>query len=335
VARTAAAGPPGGAADWPAFGSVFVGGGTPTLLDADVLGGVLRLARDAFPVAADAEVTVEANPENLDAAYLETLVRVGGLTRLSIGAQSFSTRVLDFLDRAHDPERVPEAVQAARAAGVASVSVDLIYGSPAETADDWRTTLDRTVATGPDHISCYTLTLEPNTPYAARVRTGAQAAPDEDVQADRMRTTADALAAAGYTRYEVSNWARPGHQSRHNRNYWRLGDYLGIGAGAHGHWAGRRWWNLRSPHKYAAAVEDGATTVAGSEQLTTEQVRMERLLLGLRTVEGVTRADVEPLDEAVVADLVDRDLLADDGTTLRLTARGLTVADAVTLRLAS
>lgn len=340
VARVAAAGPralaPVGAealgGDWPTFTSVFVGGGTPTLLPAPDLGALLRHVTAALPVAPDAEVTTEANPENLTPDYLAELV-AAGLTRVSIGAQSFSTRVLDFLDRDHDPELPLRAVAAARAAGVASVNLDLIYGAPAERAQDWVRSLDTAVAAGSDHVSAYALTLEPSTRYAARVRGGEQPAPDDDVAAERMAVAAERLAAAGLRRYELSNWARPGHESRHNRTYWRDGDWLGVGAGAHGHWQGRRWWSWRSPARYAEAALAGRDTTSGAEMVDAPGRRAERLLLGLRTVEGVARARVEPIDEAQAARLVAAGLLVDAGGTLRLTDAGWPLANDVTVRL--
>jgi putative oxygen-independent coproporphyrinogen III oxidase len=334
AAGPAAAAPPGAGASesWPAFGSIFVGGGTPTLLPADDLAGILRLAREVLPFVDDAEVTTEANPEDVTADYVGTLVEAG-LTRISIGSQSASARVLQFLDRRHDPQAPARAIAAARQAGVAVVNVDLIYGAPAETADDWVQTLDAAVAAGTDHVSAYALTLEPNTAYAARVRTGAQAPPDDDVAARRMAVAEERLGAAGFERYEISNWARPGGRCRHNLNYWRGGDYLGVGAGAHGHWAGRRWWSHRGVPRYVEAALAGRSTTSGGETLEPAQVRAERLMLGLRAVEGVPRSRVHPIDEAAARRLVMAGLLDDDGVALRLTPAGRPLANAVTVEL--
>ena len=326
---------------WPKFGSVFVGGGTPTRLEAEQLAGLLRAVRARLPVAADAEVTVEANPEDLSAAYLATLVRAG-LTRVSLGAQSTAPHVLAFLDRRHDPASVAGALSAARAAGVGSVSVDLIYGAPAETDADWRRSLAAVLGAGVDHVSCYSLTLEVNTPYARAVRAGSRPPPDDDVAADRMGVAAQMLAAAGFTRYEISNWARPGHASRHNRVYWAGGDYLGLGAAAHGHWraaderadaVARRWWNVRPTERYVRRVEAGAEPVGGGELLDRGARRAERLMLGLRTLEGVARHAVEPLDAGAVGDLVRAGVLATSPERLWLTPTGRPVADAVAARL--
>lgn len=320
-------------AEWPPFTSVFIGGGTPTLLPAGDLAGIVRLARDELPVAGSAEVTVEANPETVDAEYFAALV-AAGVDRVSMGAQSFAPHVLQFLGRWHDRDRPLQAVADARAAGMRRVSLDLIYGAPVETDADWAATLDTVVAAGTDHVSAYALTVEPNTEYAARIRRGSAAAPDDDVQAERMAVADARLSAAGFARYEISNWAKPGQQSRHNLTYWRGGDWLGVGAGAHGHWQGRRWWSVRAPGRYVERALAGASTTSGDEVLDPAARRDERLLMGLRLSEGVPRADVAPLDEAVVAGLGRAGLLVDDGERLRLTPAGVPLANAVILRLA-
>lgn len=339
LARTADAGPaavaPPGVdtgSEWPAVTSVFVGGGTPTQLPAGDLAGVLRRVRAALPVTADAEVTVEANPEDVDAAGVAELVDAG-LTRLSLGVQSFAPNVLAFLGREHEPAQGLAAVAAARHAGVPQVSVDLIYGAPCEADDDWAATLDAALDVGPDHVSCYALTVERNTPYASAIDRGAAAAPDDDVQADRMAAAEARLHTAGLRRYEISNWARPGAESRHNLTYWRGGDWLAAGAGAHGHWRGRRWWNTRPTGRYVDAVEAGRSPVAGDEVLDAGERRAERLLLGLRLTEGITRQAVEPLDESEIERLVAAGLLTDDGSRLALTPHARVVADGVILRL--
>lgn len=320
------------AAEWSRFDSVFVGGGTPTLLPVDDLAAIVGTVRDTFPVAGDAEVTVEANPETVDVAYVSGLADAG-VNRVSIGAQSFAPHVLAALGRWHEHEAPLRAVAAARQAGIEHVSLDLIYGTPGESDDDWRRSVETALDTGIGHLSAYALTVEPNTEYARRVRVGSALAPDDDVQATRMEQV-DALAsAAGLVRYELSNWARPGCESCHNLTYWRDGDWLGIGAGAHSHWQGRRWWCARSPERYIRAALDGASTVAGEETPSPDQRRAERLMMGLRVVEGVPRAAVEPIDDTVVADLVRAGLLRDDPDRLVLTPAGMRLASAVTLRL--
>ncbi len=322
--------PPGEA--WPVFGSLFVGGGTPTMLDPADLAGVLQLARDVLPFEPDAEVTVEANPESVTAEYLTTLVEAG-MTRLSMGAQSFVPHVLATLGRCHDPERPLQALAAARAAGVRRVNLDLVYGTPGETDTDWDASLRTVVEVGVDHVSAYALTVEPATEYASRIRAGLAAAPDEDVQAGRMAVTDQVLSGAGFRRYEISNWARPGQECRHNLTYWRGGDWLGVGAGAHGHWRGRRWWSLRSPARYAAAALSGRSTTAGAEVLDGSARRAERLMLGLRLAEGVDLAAVAPLDEGQLGALARAGLVRVDGARLQLTDAGWPLANAVTVRL--
>ncbi len=339
VARVAGDGPTavapegaGAGSDWPPFSSVFIGGGTPTLLPVGDLAGIVRAVRDTFPLVGDAEVTVEANPETVGATYLAGLVDAG-VTRVSIGAQSFAPHVLEALGRWHEREAPLRAIAAAREAGVQPVSLDLIYGTPGESDDDWRRSVETALATGIGHLSAYALTVEPNTEYARRVRIGTAHAPDDDVQAARMERVDALAAAAGLARYELSNWARPGLESTHNLTYWRDGDWLGIGAGAHGHWQGRRWWCARSPERYIRAALDGGSTVAGAEVPDRHQRRAERLLMGLRVAEGVPRAAVAPIDDRVVADLVRAGLLRDDPDRLALTSDGMRLASAVTLEL--
>ncbi len=339
IARVAAAGPPGVAPpgadvepDWPVFSSLFVGGGTPTLLDPADLAGVVRRVRDELPLAPGAEVTVEANPETVTAGGMATLVDAG-VDRVSMGAQSFAPHVLRALGRRHDAERPLAAVADARAAGVRRISLDLISGTPGETPEDWAATLRTVLSAGTDHVSAYALTVEPGTEYAARVRRGDALAPDEDVQAEREAVARDVLGAAGLARYEVSNWARRGQESVHNLTYWRGGDWLGIGAGAHGHWRGRRWWGLRAPARWADAALAGTATAGGEELIDAPTRRTERLMMGLRTVEGVARAEIEPVAEATVAALVRGGVLADDGDRLRVPEPALGLADGVVRRL--
>lgn len=317
---------------WPAFGSLFVGGGTPTLLPAADLAGVVRHVVDRLPLVDDAEITVEANPETVDVSTLRELVDAG-VNRVSIGAQSFLPHVLDALGRWHDLEAPLRAVDACRDAGIANVSLDLIYGTPGESSDDWEHSVRTALDTGIGHLSAYALTVEPSTEYARRVRLGAAAAPDDDVQAERMEQVDAWAGDAGLARYELSNWARPGQESVHNRVYWRGGDWLGIGAGAHGHWQGRRWWSVRSPERYVRAALDGTSPVAGSEVPDADQCRAERLMMGLRLTEGVDRASVAPLDDRTVSRLVAAGLLTSTLDRIALTPDGMRLASAVTLQL--
>jgi oxygen-independent coproporphyrinogen-3 oxidase len=263
---------------------------------------------------------------------MATLVEAG-MTRLSMGVQSFAPHVLAALGRRHDAGRPLKALADARTAGVARINLDLIYGTPGETDADWDASLRIALQAGVTHVSAYALTVEPATEYAARIRAGLAQAPDEDTQAERMAVADRALRAAGLRRYEVSNWAEPGEECRHNLVYWRGGDWLGVGAGAHGHWAGRRWWSLRSPARYADAALAGQDTTAGAEALDEAARRTERLMLGLRLAEGVDLAAVEPLDPAGLRELTSAGLVTIVQGRLRLTDAGWPLTGAITLRL--
>jgi putative oxygen-independent coproporphyrinogen III oxidase len=330
--RETASGHHGRSERWPVFTSVFVGGGTPTLLPPDDLATILHDVAAVLPLAPDAEVTVEANPETVTVDQMRVLA-AAGVNRVSLGAQSFARHVLAALGRWHELDAPLRALEACRCAGVSRLSLDLIYGTPGETDDDWTGSVQTALASGVDHMSAYALTVEPNTEYARRIRKGMAAEPDDDVQAARMERVDAMASAAGLRRYELSNWARPGAESRHNRTYWRGGDWLGIGAGAHGHWRGRRWWSVRSPERYITAALAGRSTTAGDEVPDPDQRRVERLMMGLRVVEGVERRAVAPLDETVVRELSDAGLLRADDERIALTSDGMRLASAVTVRL--
>ncbi|CAN5431823.1 radical SAM family heme chaperone HemW [soil metagenome] len=324
----------GAAYEGEVFGSVFVGGGTPTYLPPADLARVLGAVREAFAFTADAEWTVEANPETVTAEMAGALA-AAGVNRISLGAQSFDDRVLQTLGRWHDPASVATAVERLRDAGIERLSLDLIYGTPGETDASWERSLDRVIDLGVRHVSAYALTVEPNTPYAARVRRQPALEPDEDLQAHRMGVAEQRLTAAGLARYEVSNWAAPGRASRHNLTYWRGGDWLAFGSGAHGAWAGRRWWLVRDPAKYARMVADGAEPLGGEEHVDADARRIERLMMGLRLVEGVLMAEVQPLVPSTVSRLIAAGLLTvRAGTHLALTPAGMPLAGAVIRDLA-
>ncbi len=280
------------AAGMPEATSVFVGGGTPTRVPADALAAVLG----RIPVVAGAEVTVECNPDDVTLEGLRTY-RAAGVSRLSFGVQSMVPHVLTALGRTHDPSNVVAAVEAARAAGFATFNLDLIYGAAGETVADWTATVRAALELGPPHISAYGLTVEPGTPLALEP----DRHPDDDVQAEMYEVADELLTAAGLGNYEVSNWARPGHECRHNRLYWAQGDYLGFGCAAHSHRAGRRWWNVRTPDRYVQLVADGRPTEAAGEDLDPETRRLEGLQLALRTRDGVPRdaLDLDGLDGLV------------------------------------
>jgi oxygen-independent coproporphyrinogen III oxidase len=269
--------------------SIFFGGGTPTLLPVHFLNRMLSAIRGRFPVAPDAEVTIEANPETVDEASFEALLDAG-FNRFSIGIQSLAPGVLARLGRRHNADTAYAALQAARRAGVENLNADLIFGSPWESAEDWHSTLESIVELGPEHVSAYALTIEEGTPLATLVATGRAPDVDPDVQADRHHVASALLAGAGYDRYEVSNWARPGYASAHNTLYWSAGDYAAFGAGAHGHAGGTRWWNLRLPRAFIAAVDEGDSTRAGEEHLEAGERAGEALVLGLRLARGVDLA---------------------------------------------
>ena len=324
----------------PAATSIFFGGGTPTLLDPHELNRLLEAVRNRFGIVEGAEVTVEANPETVDERVFEELL-AGGFNRVSVGIQSLAESVLSPLGRTHSPERALEAVRAAKRAGVPGVNGDLIYGSPWEHEEDWAGTLEGVLATDPDHISAYALTIEEGTPLATLVASGRAPEGDPDIQAARHELAEKILGGAGFHRYEVSNWARPKQASRHNVLYWSAGDYAAFGAGAHGHLAGRRWWGVRLPRDFIDAVARGVSTEAGHEILEGRERASEALILGLRLTSGVDLerfvarfdhdylASVRPaLDELESWGLVER-----VGPSLRLSSRGTLVANEVACRL--
>ena len=327
--------------------SVFVGGGTPTLLPPGDLARVLDRLRGLLEVAPDAEVTVEANPETVDRAVADGLA-AAGVTRVSMGAQSFDDRVLDALGRPHGAAQTGRAVAALRAAGIEAVNLDLIFGCPHEDEASWAATLAAAVGLGPEHLSAYALTIEPATKFGRLVASGRMAGPDEDLLADRYETTCATLAGAGYRHYEVSNWARddprraagplPARASRHNLTYWRRGAYLGLGAGAHEFTGGVRRWNVPGVPEYLAAVADGRRPTAGQEQLSTAQAAFELLALRLRTADGLDPAEARELgvdpDGAEVAELRAAGLLA-SGPRVALTEPGMFLHGEVVTRLAS
>jgi len=320
-----------GDADVP-VSTVFFGGGTPTLLPPGDLALILRAVAEEFGLAAGAEVTTEANPESVDLAYLCAL-REAGFTRLSFGMQSARAHVLRVLDRTHTPGRPEQCVAWAREAGFAHVNLDLIYGSPGETDDDWRASLEAAVAAGPDHVSAYSLIVEDGTRLAASIRRGELPAPDDDVLADRYLMAEDALTAAGFEWYEVSNWATsPGGRCRHNLLYWRDGDWWGVGPGAHGHVGGVRWWNVKHPVAYAGRLAAGRTPAQARELLGAAARRVERIMLGLRLADGHPLADLSEAGltgaKRAVADGLLEPVAYDAGRAV-LTLRGRLLADAV------
>ncbi|MBX6343243.1 MAG: radical SAM family heme chaperone HemW, partial [Thermomicrobiaceae bacterium] len=321
--------------------TLFFGGGTPSLLPPEAVARLVAAARERFPLPTDAEVTLEANPEGLTAETLAGF-RAAGVNRLSVGVQTQEARGLKVLGRAHKPDVPARALPLARAAGFDNLSLDFIFGWPGQTLADWERDLDTVLAWQPEHLSLYSLIIEPGTPYERAVRRGILRPADEDLAADMYERAIDRLAAAGWRHYEVSNWARdPERASRHNLVYWRNGHYLGLGAGAHGHLGHTRYSNERAIGAYIAAVAAGRRPVAASETLDEATAMAETMMLGLRLLEEGVSADAfaarhgRPLEEVYgreLAALAEDGLLDWDGERARLTRRGLLVADSVAER---
>lgn len=317
--------------------TVFFGGGTPTLLPAGDLARMLDGVSEAFGLAPGAEVTVEANPDTVTDAVAAQLA-AAGVTRMSIGMQSAVPHVLAALDRTHDPANVATAVRAARGAGL-DVSVDLIYGAPGESLDDWQRSLDTAVALEADHISAYALIIEDGTSLARRIRRGEVAAPDDDLQADMYELADERLSAAGFEWYEVSNWARDDrHRSRHNLAYWTGSDWWGFGPGAHSHIGGVRFWNVKHPAAYAQRLAAGESPAAAREVPDAAARALESVLLRTRIREGLPVAELAGDGRRAVAALI-ADGLVEGPAVVRggrvvLTRRGRLLADAVVRALA-
>ena len=300
----------------PPVTSVFFGGGTPNLVQPSLLGDVLA----ELPLARGAEITVECNPDLVTPEQMQAY-RALGVNRISLGVQSAVAHVLDALGRCHDPPMVAGAVDAVRQAGIGQLNLDLIYGSLAESLTDWKRTLVEAIDLEPDHLSVYGLTPEPGTPLGD----DPSRHPDDDEMADKYLLADELLAREGYEIYEISNWARPGAQCRHNLLYWQQGSYAGIGCAAHSHRDGRRFWSVHTPERFIAAISAGTSPVAGSEELGPDERRAEALQLALRTSVGVP-ADAVPDD-------VEHLLEPAGGGRLKLTSRGRLLANEVAVRL--
>jgi oxygen-independent coproporphyrinogen-3 oxidase len=322
----------------PSVDTVFFGGGTPTLLSAGDLARILRRIDERFGLEPGAEITIEANPESVDPRKLEAL-REAGFTRISLGMQSAVPRVLAILDRVHSPGRPQQAVAEARAAGFEQVSLDLIYGTPGETADDWRRSLDAALSAAPDHLSTYSLVVEPGTRLAAQVRRGELVVPGEEVIVDRFETAERVLAQARMAWYETCSWATgEAGWCRHNLGYWSGGDWWGAGPGAHSHVGGVRWWNVLHPRTWSERLANATSPAAARETPGAEQARLERVMLGLRLRAGLTLGELTPAGRAAAERRVADGLLepADHAAGRAvLTLRGRLLADPVTLDLAA
>lgn len=300
--------------------SIFVGGGTPTRVSPDLLVEVLSV----IPVTPDAEITVECNPDDCSDSLMSAY-RAGGVNRVSIGVQSLQSHVLRALGRTHDPDNVVRAVTSARSQGIDNVNLDIIYGVHGETRDDWERTVAGVVELDPWHVSAYGLTVEAGTPLAD----DPSRHPDDDLQADMYESADMILSRAGLENYEISNWARPGRECRHNLLYWHQGDYRGFGSAAHSHQQGRRWWNVRTPERYIEAIETGRGAESAHEELDPETRRREGLQLALRMATGVPADAFDPQDRTNLGHLFEA---VDDGR-LRLNRDGRLLANEIALRL--
>ncbi|MEP0822588.1 MAG: radical SAM family heme chaperone HemW [Ignavibacterium sp.] len=321
------------------FETVFFGGGTPSLLSPSDLQEILSLLRSSFTIDPDAEITVETNPGTVDAGKLEAF-RAAGINRLSIGIQSFHEDDLRFLTRIHSSQQAKECVRAARDAGFENVSVDLMFSLPGQSRERWMQNLEQAIALGPQHLSCYSLIVEPGTPLQRMVETKQIATLPPEVDADLYATTIEMLMSNGFTQYEVSNFARPGFHSRHNLNYWNRGNYLGFGPSAHSHWNGVRWWNVSNLNSYTQRIAQGQLPVAGEERLSRDQAVEEEIFLGLRST-GIDiagfrqRHDIDLFERygEVIEDLLRSGLAVFEHHVLRLTPTGYSLCDEIALRL--
>ena len=295
---------------WRPLEAVYFGGGTPSQVEPALLGQVLAALSKKHGVRSDAEVSLEANPEDFDARRAIELREIG-FNRVSFGAQSFDPTVLDALGRRHSPRQIELAVSTARAAGFTNISIDLIYGTPSETDESWRRSLEMVTQAAIDHVSCYSLTVEPGTPLAKSVALGSPA-PDHDVQAERFGMAVESLE---QQRYEVSNWAAEGHQCRYNMTVWAQGEYEAYGNGAHGFRSGRRFRNARRLGTYLERIEGGVSAQAGVEPMSEWELEIDRLFVGLRRVVGVAHGHGTRwlLDSDEGRRLLDAGVIVDDG----------------------
>ena len=312
--------------------TVFIGGGTPSLLGAEGLARILDRVRNTFGLAGGAEVTTESNPESTSPEFFAGL-KEAGFTRISLGMQSASPSVLQVLERAHTPGRAFDAAREARAAGFDHVNLDMIYGTPTETDADVERTLEKVLATGVDHVSAYSLIVEDGTRMARKIDKGLLPAPEEDTLARRYNLIAATLEDAGYDWYEVSNWAKPGGECQHNRIYWVDGNWWGAGPGAHSHLGDERFFNVKNPRRYIAELEAGRLPVKDSETLTPAQRHTEKVMLGLRLREGIPQAWLGDAAAHAIAGFIDRGLLEraedDAGVRIRVTKAGRLLADGI------
>ena len=308
--------------------TVFIGGGTPSLLGSSGLTRILRQIQATFGLSAQAEVTTESNPESTDPEYFSAL-REAGYNRISLGMQSASAGVLAVLERAHTPGRAFAAAAEARAAGFEHVNLDMIYGTPTETDDDVRQTLDRVLESGVDHVSAYSLIVEDGTRMARKVNKGILPAPDEDVLARRYGIISQRLESAGFDWYEVSNWARPGGECEHNRIYWVDGNWWGAGPGAHSHIDSERFYNVKHPARYVQSLSEGQLPIKDTEVLSTQDRHTEKIMLGLRLREGIPAEWIAEPGQAAVEAFLQRGLLERSDGRISVSDSGRLLADGI------
>ena len=322
-----------------AFDTVYIGGGTPSLLSPQQLKDILTGLEKNFDFTSDPETTIEANPADLDRSLLESM-RDMGVNRINIGIQSFEDGVLDFLSRRHSAKQAMSAIETSRKAGFQNIGLDLIYAVPGQDINSWLTTLKEAVAFSPEHLSCYQLTLAAKTPLGIRYQAGEFLMPGEELQYEFFVRTSEFLKDAGYIHYEVSNFARgTKYASRHNQKYWDHSPYLGLGPSAHSFRDNRRWWNHRSLEQYITEINAGILPVEETEILTTEQLRLEALYLGLRTKKGVSlhdfktryRYDLFAEKREILNKLQEEGFIAIRDGRLYPTQAGLAVADSLAL----
>lgn len=311
--------------------SVYLGGGTPSLLSTEQIDVLLGQLKRRFSLSADCEITLEANPGTFDTAYLERLKTLG-ISRLSLGVQSFLDTELRLMGRIHNSQDAKDTLHRARNAGFDHIGIDLIYGLPGQSRDAWMRSLDQAVALKPDHISAYTLTWSEHTPLGRRIEQGSLKRPEEDIVAAMYETTVLRLAKAGYQQYEVSNFARPGYESVHNHAYWSGRPYLGLGASAHGFLPPQRYWNIADVQGYIDAIALGRLPEAGQETLSEAQRRMEQIALGLRQTEGLPLEWI--VDRGRLADFIDAGWIEIVKGRVMPTSSGLFRADGMAAALA-
>ncbi|MBI3592984.1 MAG: radical SAM family heme chaperone HemW [Nitrospirae bacterium] len=318
------------------IGTVFIGGGTPTVISGNEISKILNKVKETFSVRHDAEVTIEANPGTITEGKLAGL-REAGVNRISIGIQSLDDHELTVLGRSHTSDDVLYAVTAARKAGFNNISVDLIYGIPGQNMETWVNTLLKAIELLPEHVSTYELTPEKNTPLSDDIKKGRLALPDEEIITEMYYKGIDILQAHGYAHYEISNFARPGYQCIHNLNYWNRGEYLGIGAGAHSFLNGRRTANVRDVFRYVESVNSGMIAVAEDIEITAKEALKELIFLGLRKTEGIDMSRMpdiaKMLKSKAVDELIRHGLLETRDNCLCLTRKGLVLSNEIILRI--